>query len=88
MEPDSSSNRESVWSFSAIFLERRMLNTEAASVEEITEPIIILSIQENPKHRWTKEPTNNAVNSTPRLESTKERASTGRAARILVPKPP
>ena len=42
-DPDSISKSESVLFFRARFLERSMLKTDAASVEDITEPIKILS---------------------------------------------
>ena len=88
LEPDSISSRESVWYFKASFLERRMLNTEAASVEEITEPMRKLSTQGSPRARWAKAATAPAVPATPRVDSTTDWTTTGRAAFRLVPKPP
>ena len=88
MEPDSISSRESVWYFKASFLERRILNTEAASVEEITDPMRKLSTQGRSRARWATSATAPAVPATPNVDSTTDWTTTGRAAFRLVPKPP
>ena len=88
LEPDSTSSRESVWFLRASFLDRRMLNTEAASVEEMTEPMSRLSSQGSLRTKWAKRPTAPAVPATPMVDSTTAGAATGLAAFRLVPKPP
>ena len=88
LEPDSISSKESVCSFSASFLDRRILNTEAASVEEMTEPMRKLSSQGSFSAQWAKAATSAAVPATPRVERTTDWTATGRAADKLVPKPP
>ena len=65
-----------------------MLNTEAASVDATTEPISRLWVHSKPSARCTKTPTRPVVIATPRVDSRKDCTATGRASRILVPKPP
>ena len=88
MEPDSSSSRLAVLNFRFRLRDRRMLNTEAASVEAMTEPMSRLSSQESRSTRWMNKPVSPAVSSTPRVESSTDCTATGRAAFQLVPKPP
>ena len=74
--------------FKFSFLERRMENTEAASVEPRTAPMSIPSRSSMPSTYQQKIPVSRAVNSTPSVERTMDFAATGRASRQLVPKPP
>ena len=76
--------------------ERRILNTEAASVEEMTEPIRIISTQPIPppkngssrKIKYTPTPTNPAVSAVPASYKRSAWGATGRASLKLVPNPP
>ena len=88
MLPLSSSSREAVWSRKLSFLERRMENTDAASVELITAPVRKLARGEKSSTKKQKRAVSRAVTATPRVESTTARAAAGLAASHRVPKPP
>ena len=88
MEPDSISRRDAVLSFRFRFFERRMLKTEAASVEAMTEPMSRLSRTGRFNTRKTKPPTSPAVRSTPMVDRRIAWGITGRASLMFVPKPP
>ena len=88
MEPDSSSSREAVLSFRSCFCVFRILNTEAASVDAITEPIRKLSSHSSPRTNLTNSPTKPAVSATPAVDRSTAFAATGLAAFRFVPKPP
>ena len=96
LEPDSISKREEVRYLRLSLRERRILKTEAASVEEMTEPINMLSIQPIPpskkgsrrKIKYTPTPTNPAVSAVPASDKRSACGATGRASLKLVPNPP
>ena len=69
MDPDSISRREAVLSFKFRLLERRILNTEAASVEPMTEATRKLSRSGRLNARWINRPVIPAVSRTPIVES-------------------
>ena len=86
--PLSSSSSEASPCLSDSFFERRIENTEAASVELITEPMSRLSYTESPNTPKQNSAVMPAVSTTPRLASRIAWAATGRASFQLVPKPP
>ncbi len=88
MLPLSTSSKEAVRYFKFSRLERRMENTEAASVELISEPIKKLSAGSIPSTPQQNNPVPPAVSTTPAVESSTARPITGFAALHLVPKPP
>ena len=88
MLPLSTSSREAVWFLRPSFLERRMENTDAASVELMTAPVRKLSRAEKPSAKWQNSAVSSAVTATPRVDSTTARAAAGRAASQRVPKQP
>ena len=95
MEPDSISSNDDVPYFKFSLRERRILKTEAASVDEMTEPISMLSAQprEGKKgkiedRKYTNTPTIPAVSAVPAKERSSALPATGRASLKFVPKPP
>jgi hypothetical protein len=88
LDPDSTSSRESVWYFRASFRFRRMENTDAASVEDTTDPMRKLSHRGSPRTTWASPASRSADPATPSVDRTAAAPSTGRAACSLVPKPP
>ena len=88
MDPDSISRREAVLSFKFRLLERRILNTEAASVEPMTEATRKLSRSGRLNARWINRPVIPAVSRTPIVESRIAWGMTGFASLMLLPKPP
>ena len=65
-----------------------MENTEAASVELITEPVRKLVRGGNPNAKWQKRAVSRAVIATPRVDNTTALAAAGLAASQRVPNPP
>ena len=86
--PLSTSSRDAVPYFRFSFLERRMENTDAASVEPRTAPIRMPSIQLVCRANRQNTPTPNAVRNTPSVDSSTDFPATGLAALHFVPKPP
>ena len=86
--PLSTSSRDAVPYFRFSFLERRMENTDAASVEPRTAPIRRPSIQLVCRANRQNTPTPNAVRNTPSVDSSTDFPATGLAALHFVPKPP
>ena len=82
LEPDSISSREAVFSLRFRFLDRRMPNTEAASVEPITEAVKRLSRSGSFKIRWIKSPVIPAVRTTPAADNSTDRPITGFAGTL------
>ena len=88
MLPLSSSNSEAVWSFRLSFLERRILNTDAASVEDSTQPTSIPSQNSMPQTYTQNSPVTAAVSTTPSEDSASAGTATGFASLQRVPNPP
>lgn len=65
-----------------------MENTDAASVELMTEPTSIPSQKEKCSTFQQNSPVSAAVSTMPTVDRSSERFSTGRAVFQLVPKPP
>ena len=93
-DPDSISSRDEVWYFKFSLRERRILNTDAASVEQMTEPMSMLSTQPMPpkgssrKMHHTPTPTSPAVRAVPAKDKSSALPATGFASLKLVPNPP
>ena len=79
---------DAVLSFRFRRFERRIENTEAASVELNTAPISMLSQKSNLSTTQQKIPVAAAVKSTPSVESSTAFPATGLACFQFVPKPP
>ena len=95
LEPDSISNKDEVPYFKLRRRERRMLNTEAASVEQMTEPMSIASTQpisgakgKTLNTHQANTPTSPAVSAVPAKDRSSALPATGLASLKLVPKPP
>ena len=86
--PLSTSSREAVWSRRFSRLERRMENTEAASVEAMTAPSRKLSKVGRDRTAQQNSPTSPAVKAVPKEERMAAFPATGLAWLQLVPKPP
>ena len=86
--PLSISNIEAELYFRFRFLERSMLNTEAASVELSTAPISSDCRVSMRSTKWQKATVSPAVSSVPPQESSSEGAATFFASDDLAPKPP
>ena len=88
MLPLSISSSGAVLFLSPSFLDLNIENTDAASVELMTEPISMLSIQDQPNAKWQNSPVSPAVRTTPRDARRTASLAIGRADSQRVPNPP
>ena len=88
MLPLSISSSGAVLFLSPSFLDLKIENTDAASVELITEPISMLSIHDQPNAKWQNSPVSPAVRTTPNDASRTASLAIGRADSQRVPNPP
>ena len=86
--PLSTSRSEAVLYFKFNFFDRRIANTDAASVEPTSEPIRKLSVQSIPNAKWQKTPVSPDVTTTPAVDSRIAFVATDLACSQFVPNPP